>query len=198
MLKFVTDALKTFTYPRRRVRKIVVSSPLHEATQTGDIAKLTELLDGGSDIELLDENGETPIFRAIRGRQLAAAQFLLAHGANVNARTKNTRSFSERTPLHDSAMKVDVAMMQMLLANGAELEARDNTGQTPLCYAVWSEEEVRGAVPKGTFLDAVKFLIAQGADVNAADYRGDTPICFARFQRAHEVADALLEAGAKP
>jgi ankyrin repeat protein len=197
-MKFVTDILKNFSNSKKRVRKIMVSSPLHEAAQTGDIAKLTELLDGGSDIELLDEKGEPPIFHAIRGGHMEAVRFLLSHGANVNVRSRNLRSFSERTPLHETAMQVDVPMMLMLLESGAELEARDSTGQTPLAYAVWSEREIRGEVPTGTHLGAVKFLVASGADVNGADNHGGTPLCFAKIQRANEIADFLLEAGVTP
>jgi ankyrin repeat protein len=89
-------------------------------------------------------------------------------------------------------------MMKMLLESGADIEARDSTGQTPLGYAIWSEAEVRGEVPKGTMLAAVNFLIAHGAHVNSMDNRGDTPLHYARFQLANEVADALLKAGANP
>ena len=95
-------------------------------------------------------------------------------------------------------MNVDVSMMQTLLEGGAAIEARDSTGQTPLAYAVWSERELRGEVPKGTQLDAVKFLIANGADVDAADNFGGTPLLFAKIQSAHDVADFLLKAGATP
>jgi ankyrin repeat protein len=81
MWKFVTDVIpKNYSYSKSAIRKIVGSSPLHEAAQTGDIAKMTELLDGGCDIELHDDKGESPIFRAIRGRQPAAVQFCLHTG----------------------------------------------------------------------------------------------------------------------
>jgi Ankyrin repeats (3 copies) len=69
---------------------------------------------------------------------------------------------------------------------GKPIDAKDSEGRTALMLAV-----VQG------HLDAVRDLLRQGADPNAADASGVTPLQAARAANRPEIADVLLQAGAR-
>jgi ankyrin repeat protein len=55
------------------------------------------------------------------------AEFLLAHGAVVDARDN-----AGQTPLHYASARGDDSLAKLLLAKGADVNARDTHGKTPL------------------------------------------------------------------
>jgi hypothetical protein len=83
--------------------------------------------------------------------------------------------------LQSAVAQGDVAQAAMLLDQGAIIDARDETGRTPLMLAVTQGR-----------LEIVRLLLARGADPNVADNTGNTPLQQARRQNSHEIA-ALLE-----
>ncbi|HEX7807480.1 MAG TPA: ankyrin repeat domain-containing protein, partial [Thermoanaerobaculia bacterium] len=63
----------------------------------------------------------------------ALVEWLLAHGANVNARAD---AQSRHTALHSAAWNGDLAMTKLLLSHGADPTARDEQyNGTPLGWA---------------------------------------------------------------
>ena len=106
---------------------------------------------------------------------MEAARWLIANGAEVNAKSK-----SGSTPLHDAAFKKAAAVAKLLIDNGAEVNAKNEFGWTPLGYAAWNN------VAK-----AAKLLIANGAEVNAKNEDGETPLDAAIF-RKHSAMQSLL------
>ena len=89
-------------------------------------------------------------------------------------------------PIHDAARNGDLAGVQAELDKGADLNAKDESGYTPLY----------GAVEKG-HKEVVELLIAAGADVNVKDGEwGETPLHLAADKGHKEVAELLITAGA--
>lgn len=84
------------------------------------------------------------VYAAING-QLAAAEWLLAHGAQIDALPSG---FDVRlTPLHWAVMRQQPAMVQRLLALGADPGVRDPQYQaTPLGWATYHKLESLAAV----------------------------------------------------
>lgn len=94
------------------------------------------------------ETGETPLHSALakagRPYYLYVLRLLIAHGADVNARTspgvetgafmRDVRTRGE-TPLHRAAAYGDEAMIRLLLEKGADPSAADANGDSPLTWA---------------------------------------------------------------
>jgi ankyrin repeat protein len=80
-------------------------------------------------------DGWTPLHLASFFGRKEVASVLLAHGADVNARSRSTRFAKENTPLHAAAANKQIALAELLLAHGADVNARDGSGYTPLALA---------------------------------------------------------------
>jgi cytohesin len=159
------------------------SDPIHSAAEKGDLAKVTSLIKGDpSLVSAKDKMGMTPLHVAARNDHKDVAEFLLANGADINAKDSN----GEFTPL-DLALScyhyMDV--VELLVAKGADVNARSKQGLTPL-----QETAMRGQK------DAAELLLTKGADVNARDEKGDSPLLWALMMGHMDFAKILVDAGA--
>jgi ankyrin repeat protein len=97
---------------------------LHSAAFNGIVFALRCLINAGADVNVADNNGNTPLHRA---NDFDCAVLLLAAGANVCARDSNGR-----TALHCVALVGnDIAAVHALLAAGAYLDAANLRGEIP-------------------------------------------------------------------
>lgn len=126
-----------------------------------DVAKY--LIRSGAEVNVSD-NHWTPLVWATFWKDDELVEFLLAKGANPNARDQ-----TGSTALHLAAyISSDVKFARLLVKNGATVDARSDDGRTPLMQAaLWKRNST------------ARFLIQQGADVNAHDNEGFTPLMFA-------------------
>jgi ankyrin repeat protein len=126
-----------------------------------------------------DEYGFTPLHGVAGEDQLEMAEYLIAHGADVKA-----RSNTGVTPLHLAPYP---EMVRILVQHGANLEARDDGGGTPLHLASENPEA----------LDVMRELLQLGADVNAKDHSGGTALATALAREEPEKVELLFSFGAK-
>ncbi len=157
--------------------------PIHDAARKGDLAQVQALLKGDPTlISSKDELGKTPLAMAAVAGQKDVVEFLLAHGADVNA-----RDIVGDTPLHNADWEDDEGhkdVVGLLLAHGADVNAKGQQGRTPLHDAAFD-----GSTGMTTL------LLAKGADVKARDDLGDTPLHFAAMS-GPGVVNLLLANGA--
>jgi len=124
---------------------------------------------------------------AARKYHLYIARFLLAHGADPNA--KGAEGWS--SPLGSAVQSGYTEMAMLFLDHKADVNIRDSGGYTPLHWALYGGAEAA--------VEAVKFLLAHGADVNAKNLQNQTPLDLAMIGGSKsEVVNLLQAAGAKP
>jgi len=133
---------------------------LGKAVEWNDLEGVRDLLKRDSQ-PVFRQNSldETPLHAAVKWGYGAVAELLIAHGADVNART-----VSGEAPLHYAAEDGNEEIASLLLASGADLQAKNNAGQTALHWAAQN-----GHTGMATL------LLAHGADVNARDHLDQTP-----------------------
>ena len=157
-LKQVEDFV--IKYPRAiNKRSTHEGTLLTAAAHSGNLKLVDFLVDHGADVNAKNNEGDTPLHRAVNPEIF---DYLVAHGANVNA-TNN----SGHTPLQQVSFSTKPKMLECLLAHGAD--ANTKCGSRSLLHVAASDAGWDG-------LEKIKILVAHGADVNAKDASGRTPL----------------------
>jgi ankyrin repeat protein len=112
--------------------------PIHAAAEGGDLATVQELIKNDPHlVEAEDWDNLTPLHLAVMHGHKDVAEFLLAHGAKVNAKTVKAV-----TPLHMAAQTGNIEIMQLLMSSKAAVNPVDSSGWTPLVRAQkWGHPE---------------------------------------------------------
>jgi ankyrin repeat protein len=209
--------------------------PLLMALLNDQLAVARLLLEHGADVDADDFWGRTPLFAAVEYRNLdmnnrdmdspttngvdrepllAMIRELLAHGAEVNARTREVPpsrrwryslgdvswvDFTGQTPFLRAALSGDVAVMRLLLEHGADPNLPTHAGTTPLMAASgvnWVVAQTYTESPQSV-LDAIELCLDQGADVNAVNSMGLTAALGAANRGANDIIRLLAANGAR-
>jgi ankyrin repeat protein len=94
---------------------------LHRAADAGDLAAVQELLRLGRDVNAFDEIGKTPLHYAVLGEHFEIVDWLLRHGAKINA--QDERVIGD-TPLGEAASSCSLRMARLLITAGADPTVR--------------------------------------------------------------------------
>ena len=167
---------------------------LDEAIQGRHVAVVMALVAAGANVTIINENEESALYAASAHGLLPVVEFLLAHGADVDAGSH------ERTPLMGASYHGHLAIVEVLLANGADVHAGDAVAPSG-----WrSRRTALADASANGHLAVVEVLLAHGADVHAAEIEDGEFFEFNRgaeaLQRASEnghlaVVEALLAHG---
>jgi uncharacterized protein len=189
------------------------------AAESGDVATLKRLLDGGTPVDARDGRQRTALLAATHANRVDAARLLIERGADVNA----------KDDLQDSAFLYAGAegrleILRLTLAAGADLKSTNRYGGTALIPAAHHGhvETVRTLLQTKIDLDhvnrlgwtalleaillgdggaahteIVRLLVARGANVDLADAQGVTPLAHAEQRGQRAIADLLRRAGAR-
>jgi|GEM_PF-680536 len=181
-------------------------------------ARLIEL---GADINKPSLDGYSPLSAAIMGEHPEMVARLLELGAGTapapcpEGGVCTTNGIS---PLHSAAIRGG-RYIDGLIAHGADINARNNSGETPLFFTVYADSisamqtllrhhpdlEVKNNDDETALLVACKqahgnralLLLQAGAKPGTADTHRNTPLHFAAINGDLELVQALLTAGAK-
>jgi ankyrin repeat protein len=103
---------------------------IHEAAANGNIEAVKQHIAAGTDVNVKNEFGWTPLYYAAWGGHKEIVELLIAKGADVNKDDDD-----ESTPLHYAALKGQKEIAELLIAKGADVNAVGDLGRTPLDLA---------------------------------------------------------------
>ena len=159
-------------------------SPQHHKPVSACKEMMELLLARGANVNAKDEDGQTPLYRAVSAPNTEMAELLLAHKTDVNAKDNN-----DETPLHIVAARSwakEKDMVKFLLAKGAKINAKNKDGDTPLLLAA---KYCTGDI------GMAELLVANGADVNAKDKKGYTALTIPKNYLGPELTELLRQHG---
>ncbi|MBI4027589.1 MAG: ankyrin repeat domain-containing protein [Verrucomicrobia bacterium] len=159
------------------------------ASGLGKADRVAQLLKSAPHLALVrDTNTWTALHWAAESSQTNTAELLLAHGAEVNARTQWLNGPSGTypkeggdVPLHFATKHEHTNMVAWLLAKGANVNAVGLKNETPLHVAV-----------KNGHLDIVEQLLAKGAKLNLRNDDDCTPLALAVEGGRKKITKLLL------
>ncbi len=152
-----------------------------QAAATGDIAAMRTLPDG-IDVDIVDENRDTPLTIAIKNKKSEVMQFLIGKGASVNRHSEYGR-----TPLMIAARFGTEEAVLKLLEAGAFNGVNDKD-EFDDCTALMEAAE-------SGYGKAVAALLKSGARQNDKDKMGSTALMIAAKCGHKEVVEELLAVG---
>ena len=157
-------------------------SALSAAVAEGHLPVVKYLIKNAkADVNVADLSGRTPIFYAVENDRTEILRFLLANGANANAKDKAGVSALMRA----SAKNRQECQKILLKQKGIEVNAKDNLGRSVVTYSAYAPE-----------LEPIKELVGAKADINAADNQGNTPLMNAIKAKNDRTAVYLIQQGA--
>jgi ankyrin repeat protein len=138
-----------------------MATDLHFAAQAGDVSEVKRLVAAGADVNVQDENGNTPLKYASAEPHPEVLRTLIALGASPHL--SDRRGF---TPIHCVAghgfYEEAIEMAEILIEAGADVNARST---------------VHGFVPlhEARTVGMIDFLLRHGADPTIKNDEGQTP-----------------------
>ncbi|MBQ4236960.1 MAG: ankyrin repeat domain-containing protein [Treponema sp.] len=181
-LEVVKVLLKDFESFDAEDREFVLIAAVMYSADKG-----TEILDyiinlGDYKMDLVTENGWTPLHFAAAMSDPAIVKYLIDHGADIEAKTK-----FDATPLLVAGSNTsNPDVIETLLACGADLEARDCENESLLIEAAKNKDP-----------SIIECVLKKGFDLEEKDVDGWTPIMnAARWNENSDIISILKKAGA--
>lgn len=185
-------------------------SALMDAINNGYYAWAEEYLDANALVDVVDQDGWTPVNRIVAtigdGHSsipgmlgLDNKEYLERLNERLSTRTTrdefisfndpNKWNFWDEEDYRSSKRESGIQLLKKLIEKGADVNRPNNYGWSPLLYASGSKE----------MFDVCKMLVEAGANPNTIDIFGEyTPLMRACDRCATELALFLLENGANP
>ena len=167
-------------------------TPLHTAANRKFIDATRYLIKRGANLEILDNEGFTPLSVAAHEYILQNVQALVEAGAKINVKTTT----DNMTPLIAATMNINplnhgdsMDVMKYLLDKKADVNFPAADGKTALMTAAASSNN-------GQAEEKVDLLLSRGAKTDIVNNHGETALMFAAGRGNNKVVELLLEKGA--
>lgn len=148
------------------------NTALHDFADNGNLEGVKLLIEHKAVIDIQNEQGESPLMRAVIRQYKPIVQKLLAEGANPNLPNK-----SGYTSVHKAAFRNDLEIMKLLVSYDGDIKAVTNSGSTVMhCVAVGVTQQSENWKLTTWLLNKgapYKILNKQGYSVYDAFYSAD-------------------------
>lgn len=197
---------------QQRRESLLQESLMAELVEFSSVKMLELLIELGAPVDDKDNEGYTPLQRAVAKSDAAKVEVLLKAGADVN--TQNAHGVST---LHTALEARSMPMALLLMEHGADPELRDENRRTPMHLACASglaamfdlltsfdaradQRDINGMTPAmdaaaNGRTDLLRRMVAMGIDVSVRDREGRTALHHAVIRGDAETAAFLLESG---
>ncbi|SIQ94900.1 hypothetical protein SAMN05920897_11932 [Alkalispirochaeta americana] len=149
---------------------------LADCVSEGVLVAVERYMQGGFSPDARDNKGVPLLCLAVRNRHTGMVQFLLSHGADVNATSEDRGN----TPIMDAAADGNSELTGLLLHAGAALDGQSKNGQTALVLAVGQGAE-----------KTAQLLLMGGADPHIKDQLGMSARKYAELFRLELVLELI-------
>lgn len=153
---------------------------LIDASKSGRASVVEEMINGGAQIDVRNEEKLSALHLASRNGHLDVVKLLVENGANINIE----RGIG-MTPLYHATLGGNLDVVKYLFEKGAELNVRNENGWTPMLCACNNGN-----------LDIVQFLVENGIDVNDKDDSDTSALMWASYKGRLDVVKYLVSKGA--
>jgi ankyrin repeat protein len=153
---------------------------LNIAISKNNIELLKAAANKGANLDIKDEDDQTPLIWAISKNNPEIALALINKGADLDIKDKDGH-----TPLHWATSTNNPEIAFTLIENGANPDIQDSKGHTPLYLAILHGNN-----------DLVNALIDSSNNINICREDGVTPLHVAAKKENNEIIATLIEKGA--
>ncbi|MDM1554373.1 MULTISPECIES: ankyrin repeat domain-containing protein [Chryseobacterium] len=148
---------------------------IFDIARTGTVAEVKDLMKQTPDIiNQTNENGFSPLILACYRGNVEVAEFLIDHVKDINYKSK------EGTALAGLSVKYNKKLVEDLLKKNADPNIADDTGATPLFWAV-----------KFGNKELIELLLQYKADKSIKDSMGMTPFEYALQTHKEDIINLL-------
>ena len=152
---------------------------LHLAAAINNISVFEYILNLGFDINTSDDEGATPIFYTVSfNYNVEVLKKIIIMGADWHHKDNDNC-----TILHYAATNEHIEILEYVLSLGLDVNAVNNEGRSPLCYAVKCNQNV----------NIIKKLITCGADINIRDTTGASLLDLASENENETILNYLIQ-----
>ena len=166
-------------------------TPLHCAARGGQLGIISLLLEANVDIDIMDDEGNSPLALAAVTGKIETVRELFDRKASALVRNERGENLLVQIAKNPSPPSIQVNIVDILLANGVDPNGIDDLRRTALH---WAAEKAN--------VDMVRILLKHPAtDIHCkARWEWNALHCAAndRSSKAREVAELLIERGLDP
>ena len=168
------------------------SSPLHAATERGEVDTVKKLIAEGIYIDSKNYLGRTALHLAALKNHGAIARLLIDAGADIEIRSNvSSNQFRDyrSTPLFMAGFMGNTEVAEVLIAAGADVNVYDQYPGERWAVLHYAAENGH--------LDVVTLLVANGANIDiTTSIRGETPLFWAVRNGFSAIVELLVDHGA--
>jgi len=190
------------------------------AAEQGEWSVVENFLAAGADGDARFPDGSNILARAVRGRRIDLVRRLIDRKVDINAGAAGDTALaaaaeqcnvemtkylldrgaklqasagSRHYPLHAAARAAQLEMLRLLLDRGADVNdtGGDGLGRTALMVAIIADS-------KGTHRKVIDALLGAKCDLTVMDRTGRTALNYAAERQNQDIANLLIDRGAKP
>ncbi len=141
-------------------------NPLHAiAYDSNDLETFRYFIEKGVDINLQDEDGNSPFMNAVKSNTLEVVTFLSTYIKDIDAKNKNGRS-ALAMAIHEN----NVEVVKFLIEKGADTNTTDKEGNTLMYYLLNAYQSNKSE----TFNSKLELLAKTGLDITKTQGNGNT------------------------